>query len=117
MKKTRRKKGPEDQEDEQNHKDKENQQDQESKYIWSQILFACNLHQLTIIFGQLQAEQAVLDFGYGKWIDNRGPRGPVFLHPPRQTKFAKLLERSQVYHLFHIQILCQACSKELQTVS
>lgn len=33
MKKTRRKKGPEDQEDEQNHKDKENQQDQESKYI------------------------------------------------------------------------------------
>ena len=52
-----------------------------------------------------------------KWIDNRGPRGPVFLHPLRQTKLAKLLERSQVYHLFHIQILCQACSKELQTVS
>ena len=54
------------------------------------------------------------------WLWQINDHGPVFLHPPtRSDKVgkAKLLERSQVYHLFHVQILCQACSKELQTVS
>lgn len=55
MKKTRRKKGPEDQVDEQNYKDKENQQDQESKYIIIYLIPNTFCLQLTSTYNHIWA--------------------------------------------------------------